>query len=586
MLKNFSKPKPPLLAFQHAFMVPYQAASTQQLGFISLPARCGFVPPKATPLLKPHTLVTLTQNQRESPSAADGQPMIKNPILAGFNPDPSICRVEDDFYIATSTFEWFPGVQIHHSKDLINWQLLTHALHDSKLLDLRGVPSSGGIWAPALSYHDGLFFLCYTIVYRHESVTKDTSNFLTTAHSINGPWSDPVFMNASGFDPSLFHDEDKKFWINMVWDHRPYHHPFYGISLQEICPETFKLVGEPTLIFKGSSLRLTEGPHLYKRNGWYYLLTAEGGTEYDHAVTLARSRNLHGPYEVHPANPILTSSGRPDLTLQKAGHASLVETSTGEWYMPHLCARPLPGTRRCNLGRETAIQKVEWRNDDWLYLEGNDNAPREHIPAPQVEPQKRQELPARLPFDSPHYATLRSPTTSVSREPDCLRLFGSESLESCFEQAMLARRLTKQQATATTCLEFQPKTFQQMAGLTAYYNNYLFHYLYLSADETVGRCLQIHTCDDGVSNFPLGDKLTPVPDGRIYLRAIFNNSSLKFQWSQDGHLFHDVGENLDASILSDDYGKHWGFTGTFIGLACQDLTGSRCKADFSFLEII
>ncbi|MEC8657052.1 MAG: glycoside hydrolase family 43 protein, partial [Verrucomicrobiota bacterium] len=295
--------------------------------------------------------------------------MITNPILPGFNPDPSICRVGDDYYVATSTFEWFPGVQIHHSKDLVHWELIGHALRETRLLNLKGVPSSGGVWAPALSYADGLFYLCYTVVHQHEAATKDTPNFLTTASSIEGPWSDPVFINSSGFDPSLFHDEDgKKYWLNMVWDHRPDRHPFYGIVLQEYDPESKKLAGKPELIFKGSPIRLTEGPHLYKRNGYYYLLTAEGGTEYEHAVTLARSHDLLGPYELHPQNPILTSSGKPELSLQKAGHASLVETQGGEWYMPHLCGRPLSGTNRCNLGRETAIQKVEWREDDWLYL--------------------------------------------------------------------------------------------------------------------------------------------------------------------------------------------------------------------------
>lgn len=511
---------------------------------------------------------------------------IQNPILAGFNPDPSICRVDQDYYIATSTFEWFPGVQIHHSRDLVHWRLLTHALQETRLLDLRGIPSSAGVWAPALSYHDGLFYLCYTIVHRHEAATKDTPNFLTTAPTIDGPWSDPVFINASGFDPSLFHDDDgRKYWLNMVWDHRPGRNPFYGICLQEIDVDSGKLIGESKLIFKGSKIGLTEGPHLYKRNGWYYLLTAEGGTEYEHAVSLARSRDLRGPYEIHPENPILTSTGRPDLKLQKAGHASLVETSTGEWYMPHLCGRPLPGTQRCNLGRETAIQKAEWRDDDWLYLVGNDNTPKEQVPGPRLEPHPWPDLPNRLPFDSLQYATPRLPSRCVVRSPDHLRLVGAESLESCFEQAMLARRLTQHQATATTCLNFTPHSFQQMAGLVAYYNNYLFHYLYLSFDEELGRCLQIHTCDDGTSSFPLGNNLIPVPEGDIYLRARFNDAALQFSWSLDGSAFHEVGGTLDASILSDDHGDHWGFTGTFIGLACQDLTGNRRVADFSFLEI-
>ncbi|OUU11967.1 MAG: glycoside hydrolase 43 family protein [Verrucomicrobia bacterium TMED40] len=512
--------------------------------------------------------------------------MITNPILPGFNPDPSICRVGDDYYIATSTFEWFPGVQIHHSKDLVHWELIGQALNEKRMLDLQGVPSSGGVWAPALSHADGQFYLCYTVVHQHEAATKDTPNFLTTAPSIDGPWSDPVFINSSGFDPSLFHDIDgKKYWLNMVWDHRPDNHPFYGIILQEYDPQSKSLTGKPELIFKGSSLGLTEGPHLYQRNGFYYLLTAEGGTEYEHAVTLARSHDLRGPFELHPQNPILTSSGKPELALQKAGHASLVETQGGEWYMPHLCGRPLPGTKRCNLGRETAIQKVEWRADDWLYLAGGENDPKPQVPAPQLKPQPFPKLPERLPFDSPHYATPRGPSSSVVRGSNGLTLTGRESLESNFEQAMLARRLTQHRATATTKISFHPQSFQQMAGIAAYYNTFLFHYLHLSHDEEQGLCLQIHSCDDGKSSFPLGSEIIPVSTGELFLRATFEDLSLQFFFSEDGETFQKAGPALDASVLSDDHGEHWGFTGTFVALACQDLTGAGQPAHFSFLEL-
>jgi xylan 1,4-beta-xylosidase len=512
--------------------------------------------------------------------------MINNPILPGFNPDPSICRVDEDYYIATSTFEWFPGVQIHHSRDLVNWRLLGHALNETRLLDLKGVPSSGGVWAPALSYSDGLFYLCYTVVHQHEAATKDTPNFLITAPSIIGPWSDPVFVNSSGFDPSLFHDEhNKKYWLNMVWDHRPGKHPFYGIAIQEYDLPSGSLIGNREIIFKGSSLGLTEGPHIYRRNGYYYLLTAEGGTEYDHAVSLARSRHIFGPYEIHPNNPILTSSDNPELKLQKAGHASLVETPQGEWYMPHLCGRPLPDSKNCNLGRETAIQKVEWHQDNWLYLAGGENQPKMEVPAPNLKPHPWPALADRLPFDSPHYATPRGPSSSVMPEPNSLTLHGTESLESNFEQAMLARRLTSQNLTATTKISFKPENFQQMAGLAAYYNTYLFHYLYLSMDEEKGLCLQIHSCDDGKSNFPLGGEIIPVSNNELFLRASFNEKCLQFYYSHCGQDFLKIGPVLDASILSDDHGEHWGFTGTFVALACQDLTGKKLPSTFEFLEL-
>lgn len=198
---------------------------------------------------------------------------IQNPVLKGFNPDPSICRVGDDYYIATSTFEWFPGVQIHHSKDLVNWRLVSHPLNRISQLNMLGNPDSGGVWAPDLSYSDGKFWLIYSDVKVVEGNTwKDGANYLVTCDTIDGEWSDPIYMNSSGFDPSLFHDEDgRKWFVNMMWDQRTYHHKFYGIVLQEYSHEEKRLIGEQKVIFKGTELGLTEAPHLYKINGYYPL---------------------------------------------------------------------------------------------------------------------------------------------------------------------------------------------------------------------------------------------------------------------------------------------------------------------------
>src|SRR5262249_54574000 len=226
---------------------------------------------------------------------------IRNPILRGFNPDPSIVRVDDDYYIATSSFEWYPGVQIHHSRDLIHWQLITRPLRRASQLNLLGDPDSCGVWAPCLTYADGLFYLIYTDVKRYGRTSvggtsgaslRDFHNYLVTSETIDGEWSDPIYLNSSGFDPSLFHDDDgRKYLLNMLWDHQPGHNRFTGIVLQEYSHQDQKLVGEAELIFKGTSIGFTEGPHLYKRHGYYYLLTAEGGTGWGHAVTFARSRN-------------------------------------------------------------------------------------------------------------------------------------------------------------------------------------------------------------------------------------------------------------------------------------------------------
>lgn len=212
--------------------------------------------------------------------------MIINPILPGFNPDPSICRVGDDYFIATSTFEWYPGVQIHHSRDLANWTLAKRPLERKSQLDMRGNPDSCGVWAPCLSHADGMFWLVYTDVKRFDGSFKDAHNYIVTAPSIEGPWSDPVYVNSSGFDPSLFHDEDgRKWFMQMQWNHRreafntPGRHPaFDGILCQEWDPGTRKLVGPIHNIFGGTELGLVEGAHIFKKDGWYYITAAEGGT--------------------------------------------------------------------------------------------------------------------------------------------------------------------------------------------------------------------------------------------------------------------------------------------------------------------
>lgn len=226
--------------------------------------------------------------------------MVQNPILRGFHPDPSLLRVGDDYYLATSTFEWAPGVRIYHSTDLKHWDYVTSPLDDYSRMDLRGLKASDGIWAPCLSWDGEYFYLIYTVVRdAREFPVMDTPNYLIRTKKLTGPWSDPVYLNSSGFDPSLFHDEDGRKWlVNMEWDYRKIlsgENPFTGILLQEYDPEKKALVGEAKKIFTGSPIGGTEGPHLYCHNGYYYLMCAEGGTGWFHAVTLARSRELTWP---------------------------------------------------------------------------------------------------------------------------------------------------------------------------------------------------------------------------------------------------------------------------------------------------
>jgi xylan 1,4-beta-xylosidase len=530
--------------------------------------------------------------------------MVENPILRGFNPDPSICRVGADYYIATSTFEWCPGVRIHHSRDLEEWRLAARPLNRPGLLDLEGVPDSCGVWAPCLTWHEGLFYLLFTVVRRFDGNFKDTHNYLTTCASIDGEWSDPVYLNSSGFDPSLYHAPDGRKWLlNMIWDHRPDRTFFRGIVLQEYAPSRGRLVGERSLIFEGTGHNCTEGPHLYRFGEYHYLMTAEGGTGYDHVVTMARSRNLHGPYEADPSGPVLTSRFEPEHPLQRAGHADLVESPDGRLFLVHLCSRPLPGTRRSPMGRETAIQRVELTTDGWIRLASGGQLPEVEVDVgrspevPQAPSTKRLEAQVD-DFEGPalpgHFQWLRSPRPaalfSLEERPGFLRLYGRESPGSLFRQALVARRQEDFSYEAQTEIEFEPEHFQQMAGLICYYNSSKFHYLFISRDTAIGKHLAVMSCEGDAlleATFPGYADRVPLPDGRaIRLRARVNAAALTFSWSDRTDGWTDLPFELDAGVLSDEAGKGEGaqFTGAFVGMCCQDLAGTRRPADFSWFS--
>uniref|UniRef100_Q01US6 Alpha-N-arabinofuranosidase n=1 Tax=Solibacter usitatus (strain Ellin6076) TaxID=234267 RepID=Q01US6_SOLUE len=528
---------------------------------------------------------------------------IRNPILPGFNPDPSILRVGDDYYIATSTFEWFPGVQIHHSRDLVHWRLLARPLTRASQLNMLGDPDSCGVWAPCLSYSEGLFYLVYTDVKRYGRTTqggnsgaslRDLHNYIVTSPRIDGEWSDPVYVNSSGFDPSLFHDDDgRKYILNMLWDHRPGSNRFAGIVLQEYSHTERKLVGRQHLIFTGTSIGFTEGPHLYKREGYYYLLTAEGGTGWGHAVTMARSRELTGPYELHPDTYVLTSRHRPDIELQRAGHADLVETQSGDTYMVHLCGRPLRNRGRCTLGRETAIQKMQWSSDGWLRTVDGQGLPYIEMPAPALPAYPFPEQPARHDFDEPvlplDFQWLRSPAPgelfSLTERSGHLRLYGRETMGSLFHQALVARRQQSHCYAAETAVDFEPLEFQQMAGLICYYNGSKFHYLYLSHDAALGKHLRVMSCLPDQLQSDAFTAPVPIPAGvPVHLRVEIDYERLYFAWRVEPGEWRRVPGQFDASILSDEAGPpgNPNFTGAFVGMCCQDLSGARRPADFDY----
>jgi xylan 1,4-beta-xylosidase len=523
---------------------------------------------------------------------------ITNPILKGFNPDPSIIRVGDDYYIATSTFEWFPGVQIHHSKDLQNWALIARPLNRLSQLSMKGVPDSCGVWAPCLSYNDGIFYLVYTNVKSFDGVWKDTPNYLVTTNDIRGEWSEPVFICAAGFDGSLFHDDDgKKWYLSLLVDHRKGKF-FGGITIQQWDNETKKLTGETFHIFKGSSLGITEGPRLYKKEGYYYLLTAEGGTEYGHAATMARSKNITGPYELSPHHPFISSREHKDYYLQKCGHASLVQTKDGKWLTVFLTGRPLTPHGHCILGRETGMETVDWPANEWPILGSGSSVPRVEVPIDAISKKNKEGIIVKDDFDSDtlniYFQSLRIPITnawaSLTAPKGFLTLYGRESLSSLHEQSLLARRIQSLKMEAATCVDFAPKHFQQMAGLLCYYNTAHFHYLHITANDDGHRCLQIISFDNFKQTEAFEEPVQLPDTGFIYLKAALHGAALQFYYANKQDEWIAAGAVLNASILSDDYVRDGSdryrpaFTGAFVGLCCQDLSGNKLPAHFDWFS--
>lgn len=529
--------------------------------------------------------------------------MIQNPVLKGFNPDPSIVRVGDDYYIATSTFEWFPGIQLHHSKDMVNWRLVGHALTRTSQLDMKGMDNSEGVYAPALTYSDGKFWLCFSNVHSCRGGNwMATPSFVITADNIEGPWSEPVSIGNYGFDPSLFHDDDgKKYMLNMVWDGRAKTNFFGGIVLQEFDSELGQLVGEPKNIFAGTELGCTEGPQMMKKDGYYYLITAEGGTERNHAVTVCRSKNIWGPYEVHPDNPILTSRFQEHAELSRAGHGFLVETQNGEWYLSHLCGRRIPNPEGYQfmpkydngfsiLGRESAIQKAHWENN-WPYVTTG-KTPVVNVIAPELEPCPWPALPAREDFDSPvldvNFQTLREPMDdvwgSLTERPGYLRLKGRHYLSSRYEQSMIARRFQSHYASVETKMEFNPQTPYQMAGLCAYYSRNGHYFLKMTCNDEGQRVLQVV----GNINDVYGEYSDDVLIGdasEVYLKLELDYQWYTFKFSLDGVNWQQIGPALNSTPLSDEGGPDiFRFTGSFAALFAADITGQQAHADFDYFD--
>jgi alpha-N-arabinofuranosidase len=404
----------------------------------------------------------------------------RNPILPGFYPDPSLCRVGDDFYLATSSFEFFPGVPIFHSRDLVHWRQIGHCLTRESQLPLNGAIASEGIWAPTLRWQQGRFYMITTVMNSGAGVFR---HFMVSAQDPAGPWSEPIVIpHPSGIDPSLLFDDDGKVYFSSNSD---------GIVLGEIDVKTGKFLVEPKPVWRGSGGHSAEGAHLYKIRGTYYLLAAEGGTHTGHRVTIARSAKPYGPYESCPRNPILSHRDR-NIDIKGLGHADIIEDGRGRWWMVCLGFRHVGGRWTCSqthhLGRETFLAPLEWDAQGWPVVNKTGTLDTEMeadlLPAHPWDPS-----PARDDFDKAdlglQWNFLRNPepgSWSLSERPGWLRLrANTQDLDSGANPAFVGRRQCHFDMQATALLDFEPAAGADEAGLTVFANEQYHYDLYIGS---------------------------------------------------------------------------------------------------------
>lgn len=506
---------------------------------------------------------------------------IKNPILPGFNPDPCICYGKGKYYIATSTFETFPGLSIYESEDLANWHLVSRPLNEKRIIDIMNNAPSSGVWAPDLTYHNGKFYIVFSNVETWcTGPFKDCYNYLICAEDIEGPWSDPIFINASGFDASLFHDTDgKSYFVNMEWDYRGLtgRNCFTGILVQEIELSIGKLFGECHKVFKGTEEGFIEGPHIYKKEDYYYLFCAEGGTGYNHSETVSRSKHIFGPYET---NGVLITSKNTDAPLQRAGHASLVYSEKNDWLIAHLCGRPIDG--KCILGRETALQNIVWK-DDWPYLADFSKQPRDYYELKDEVQLEKEEKLICYDFLSKQFS-LDFQNLRVDMNPYAIKtntsltLIGKQSVDSFYLQNTWQRRQQHFQCEFGCQLSFEPEIFSHMAGLVYRYQEGDLYLLYATYDEKLGKVIRLMTQNEYQTN--LFEDIKIQYENDIYLKIVVHFKEAQFYYSFDNMNYIAVGPFLDATKLSDQAVKRGGFTGAFFGLHCADFKESKKTATF------
>jgi len=388
-----------------------------------------------------------------------------NPILTGFYPDPSICKVEDDYYIVNSSFEYFPGIPVFHSKNLINWKQIGHCItRNNQLILKKGHPNGAGLYAPTIRYNNGVFYVICTNVTLGE---EDEGNFFVWTKDPAGEWSDPIWIDCPGIDPSLYFSEDGKVY---------YTGSYQGIIFCEIDIKTGKILAPPKKIWEGSGGSYPEGPHIYYINNRYYLLISEGGTEYGHMLTVARSCYIEGPYEAYPNNPILTNRSQK-LEIKAVGHGDIICDQTGQWWMVCLGIRTLSYPFKHNLGRETMLTPMSWSEDGWpVFEDGNLNMVNDTRginkdmnqikTLHKIDEFKNHELDLCWNY-------IYNPIESLYHiGEDGLILHGNEvDLSQSKSLSWVGRRQQHHQCKVRTKMSFTPIEDGDEAGLTIYMNN-------------------------------------------------------------------------------------------------------------------
>ena len=505
----------------------------------------------------------------------------KNPIIPGFYPDPSICRVGDDYYMVNSSFEWFPGMPIHHSKDLVNWELIGHGLERPNQIPLpKGLKDSRGIYAVTIRHHDGLFYLITTCV-------NCDGNFYVTAKNPAGPWSDPIWLHSNGIDPSLFWDEDGKcYYVGHAnisgtadWPEKN------GAWLQELDTKQGKLIGERKQLTHGhaKNARWTEGPHLYKKNGKYLLLVAEGGTGFQHSVTLHHSDAVWGPYIPYHSNPVMSHRQLgQEFPIHSVGHADLVETQNGDYWAVMLGKRKKE--KFSLLARETFLTPVKFENE-----EGN--------PIPVFNPgvghllfkQNRPNLPwtpvkaplAKDEFDGKDLALewnfLRTPFTKWHNlENGILKInLRPEMMDSLVNPSMIVRRIQHHKFLATTKLQFSTKKNNEQAGLVVYRNSTNHIQLVKEKNDLV-----LIATKKGVKK-----EMARIPfkEKEVFLKIEGDNIRATFSYGTSENDFKTIGETQELSIVSDEVAA--GFSGPYVGMyATSNGVNSKNTASFHWFE--